>query len=304
MTPTGRLIRTHRRVGLLLVMLLMLATTSPAASPSAPDEPTFTIHATRDGGFESRPSGAVFILFIGTDARAGFEGERGDALHLVGVNPETGVATMLNLPRDLWVPMPGFGTKKITLAYLLGRDDLTARTVGQLVGVNISYVVSTDFAGFIGLVDDMGGVDVDVPLAMNDRLSGAVFEAGSRHMNGVQALAFSRNRMVPDGDLRRTEHQALLLLAALRKARAEAASPASSLRLIATMARRTRLTGGSWTDVYRLTRLALAIDPGTIRTVTVPSSIGFVGPEAVVFVRPEAEGLFADLRDDATLQNH
>lgn len=301
----GRGRAVHRllaHVVLAAVAVAALAVPLAAAAPTEP--PAFTIHSVRDSGFDARPGGPIFVLFVGTDARAGVEGERGDALHLIGVNPATGATTMINLPRDLWVGVPGHGTTKITMAYWFGRDALTAQTVSELVGVPISYVVSTDFAGFQGLVDDMGGIDVDVPFAMNEPISGAVFPAGPAHMTGGQALAFSRNRYVPNGDLLRTQHQALLMVTALGKARAEATSPASTLRLIGIMARRTRLQGGSWTDAYRMARLALSIDPASIRNVTVPARLGFAGPEAVVFLGPGAGELFADFRDDATLQSH
>lgn len=274
------------------------------ARPVASEQAAVTVTAVRDTGFEARPGGPVFVLLIGTDARAGFEGERGDALHVVGVNPVTAQATVLNIPRDAYVDVPGYGRNKITLAYLLGRDELTARAVSQLVGVPISYVVSVDFAGFQNLVDEMGGVDVHVPFAMFDRNSGADFPAGMRRMTGGEALAFARNRSIPDGDIRRSEHQGWMLLSALAQAKTEATSPASTLRLVGIMARHTRVQGGSWTDIYRLARLALSLDPAHVRNVTMPSRMGFAGREAVVFPGSGTAELFADFRDDGVLQAH
>lgn len=292
-----------RRVALLAAVVFgagLLAMVRPVSSQQA----AVTVTAVRNTAFESRPAGPLFVLFIGTDARAGFEGERGDAVHLVGVNPATGQATVLNLPRDVYVDVPGHGRNKLTIAYLLGRDELMARAVSQFVGVPIAYVVSVDFAGFQALVDEMGGVEVHVPFAMADRNSGAIFPAGPRRMTGGEALAFARNRNIPDGDIRRSEHQGWMLLSALAQARAEATSPVSTLRLVGIMARHTRIQGGSWTDVYRLARLALSLDPAAVRNVTMPSRIGFAGPEAVVFPGPGAGELFADFRDDGVLQAH
>lgn len=296
--------RRRLMAGVAVTVVALVAALVPVAGPVASEPGALTIRAVRDTAFEARPGGPLFVLFIGTDARAGFDGERGDALHLVGIDPGKRQATILNIPRDTYVDIPGHGRHKLTLAYLLGGDDLTVQTVSHLVGVPISYAVSTDFAGFKGLVDDMGGIDVHVPFAMDDRNSGAVFSEGPMHMTGSQALAFARNRAVPDGDIRRSEHQGWMLLSALAKAKAESTSPASTLRLIGIMARRTRMQGGSWTDVYRLARLALSLDIGAVRNVTMPSRIGFAGREAVVFPAPAAGSLFQDFRDDGVLQSH
>lgn len=264
------------------------------------------IHQVADGGHQplDRGSGAFFVLAVGNDRRPGLEGQRADALHLIGVNPVEHRATILNIPRDTYVGIPGHGNDKITLAYLVGGLQLQVQTVAGLTGAPISFVVEVDFTGFQALVDEMGGVPVTIPYAMRDANSGANFAAGPTSLGGGAALAFARNRGVPNGDISRTAHQGLLLLGGLQKARESVHSPVDFLRLVALISRHATVDGVGLRELAQLVALGLSIDPVNVRSVTMPSSVGFVGPAAVVFARPEAADLFADFRDDAILQRH
>lgn len=269
-----------------------------------PARAAITVHKVDSARFTVSPDKPVFILVMGNDGRPGDSITRGDALHLVAVNPGQGRGTILDIPRDTYVAIPGLGRDKINAAHAAGGPTLQAKAVGALVGVDIPFVVDTDFAGFMGMVDDMGGVDVDVPMAMNDRFSGAFFPQGLVHMDGFAALAFARNRQIDGGDFRRTEHQGLLLLAGLAKLRSENPSAADVLRHVSVFARHGRFDGIGLADLYRLGRLALSVDPNGVRNVVLPGSAGYAGAASVVFVAPDAEGLFADLRDDGVLQSH
>ncbi|MGH9277833.1 MAG: LCP family protein [Acidimicrobiales bacterium] len=247
----------------------------------------------------------VFVLVVGSDARPGQTSPaRGDALHLVGVNPATGQATILNIPRDTWIDVPDVGPDKINVGHYYGGPVLQAKAVAHLVGVDVPFVVSVGFEGFESIVDEMGGVDVDVPFAMNDGNSGARFEPGVNHMLGGEALAFSRNRYLEGGDFTRSHHQSLVIIAALAKLRGEGVSPANVRRWLSILVRHGTYDGVSATDLYRLGRLALSVDPAHVRTVTMPGIIGSTARQSVVFAAPEADGLFADFRDDAVLQSH
>ena len=106
---------------------------------------------TRTGGSDATPApGApVYVLVVGSDARLGETVARGDAIHVIGVDPASGRATMLDIPRDTGAAIPGHGTDKINAAMSLGGPELLAQTVGNLVGVRIPYVVTTDFDGFM-----------------------------------------------------------------------------------------------------------------------------------------------------------
>ena len=262
------------------------------------------IHKVDEAHFNAYPGQPVFVLIVGNDARPGDVVSRGDALHLVGVNPSTGQATILNIPRDTYVPIPGAGTDKINAAHAAGGPVLEARAVGQLVGVNIPWVISTGFQGLQDMVDELGGVDVNVPFRMADSDSGAFFDPGPNHFDGFAALAFSRDRHLDGGDFTRTQDQSLVILAGLAKLRSEGASAANTLRWLGVLLRHATFDGGSMTDLYNLARFALSIDPANVRSVTMPGTDGFVGDASVVFVGAGAPSLFADFRDDAILESH
>jgi len=282
-----------------LVMIAALVGLRPASA-------AFTIHKVDTARFTVSPDKPVFILVMGNDGRPGDVTTRGDALHLVGVNPGQHKATILDIPRDSFLPIPdqGGGRDKINAAHAIGGPALEARAVGSLVGVDVPFVVDTDFQGFTDMVNDLGGVDVDVPFAMNDPLSGAVFDKGVRHMDGGDALAFARNRHIDGGDFTRTGHQGDLLVAGLSKLRHEGAGAVSVLADMAVFARHGRLDGLGLGDAYRLGRLAVSLDPANVRNVVMPGAGGDAGGASVVFVDPGAASLFDDFRDDAILESH
>ena len=191
-------------------------------------------------------------------------------------------------------------TDKINAAMSTGGPELLAQTVGNLVGVRIPYVVTTNFDGFMGMVDGLGGVDVNVTQRNVDQYSGANFEVGPHHMNGTQALAFNRNRHgFPTGDLKRSENQGYFILETLRQLAGQRPGPAATLGLLANLGRHARLVGLGWADAYRLGRLGLSLDPANVRNVLIPVGSG-VGTRLAV--QPSARDLFADFADDAVLQ--
>lgn len=268
-------------------------------------QPALEVHKVDEGHFSPAPDQPVFFLALGLDGdRPGLVGDRADGIHLIGVNPGAGAGTMLNIPRDAFVAIPGHGQSRINDAYFYGGAGLAAETVERLTGVDVAFVLATRFGPFEAMVNELGGVDVDVPIAMKDSFSGADFPQGRVHMDGRAALAFSRNRHLPDGDLRRSEHQGLLILSALTKLRAENAGPTGVARYLAVLGRHVGMTGVSPAELYRLGRLGLTIDPAKVRSVTMPSRLGRAGAREVVFVGPGAPSLFADMRDDAVLQAH
>lgn len=262
------------------------------------------VHRVAEAHFNPGDGKPVFVLLIGNDARPGDDVSRGDALHLVGVNPATGQATILNIPRDTWTSIPGHGVDKINAAYSFGGPVAQARAVSAFVGVDIPWVISTGFDGLMGMVDDLGGVDVDVPFPMADADSGAFFDAGPNHFLGGEALAFSRNRHFEGGDFVRTANQTMIIVAALAKLRAAGPSGANTVKWLSVLLRHSTFDGGSVPDLYRLGRLALSIDPANVRSVTMPGVIGTAGSASVVFATSDAPPLFADFADDAVLQSH
>ena len=285
---------------------LALASILPARTAGG-SQPALEIHKVDEGHFSPAPDKPIFVLVLGLDGggdRPGVEGDRSDAIHLIGINPASGAGTMLNIPRDAWVAIPGHGQSRINDAYYYGGAGKAAETVEALTGADVTFVLATRFRPFEAMVDELGGVDVDVPIAMRDASSGADFPQGRVHMDGRAALAFSRNRHVPGGDVRRTEHQALFILSGLTKLRAENAGPTGVARYMAVLGRHVGITGVGLVDLYRLGRFALTIDPAKVRSVTMPAAGANVGGRSVLLVASAAPALFADLRDDAILQSH
>ncbi|MCU1380442.1 MAG: transcriptional attenuator, LytR family [Acidimicrobiales bacterium] len=246
----------------------------------------------------------VFVLLVGSDERAGLEGARGDALHVIGLNPGLNRATIIDIPRDTWVDVPGHGQGRINTAYQFGGPQLQAETVRRFTGAPISYVINTTFAGFKAMVDAIGGVNVQIPYPMDDKNSGAAFGPGLQRLNGSQALAFSRNRHIPDGDLMRTAHQGQLIIHALTDLRAKGTSGTDTLRYLDILYRNVRTVGIGPTDLFRLGRAALAIPPGNVRNFAMPARVGMQGKLSVVFAQPVARSVFADFADDGVLQQH
>ena len=252
---------------------------------------------------QSVPDKLVFILAAGSDARPGEDllATRADSIHLLCVNPATGQGTLLGFPRDSWVEIPGHGRGKINNALALGGPDLLAATVRRLTGLPVDYYVITGFRGLMSMVDELGGVDVLVDRRMNDRNSGARFQRGWHHMNGGQALAFSRNRTdVAEGDLSRSENQGVVMLSALAKMRAEVADDGGVARWFGVMLKHVKLNMPV-TRLPALGALARRLDPARVKNVVAPGRLGFTARQSVVFLTTEAARIFEDLRADAVI---
>ncbi len=169
---------------------------------------------------------------LGLDAREG-EGfiARSDAILVAHLDPEQNRLSMLSLPRDLWVTIPGAGEGKINSAFVIGEQvgegaSLAKETVGDAIGVTIDYVVVMDFTGFRSLVDALDGINIDVPTELYDPnfptedygYTIAHFLPGVQTMDGERALTYSRIRH-PDSDFQRMRRQEAVVLAIARKIR-------------------------------------------------------------------------------------
>ncbi|HEY4408590.1 MAG TPA: LCP family protein [Acidimicrobiia bacterium] len=249
------------------------------------------------------PTDLVWVLAIGSDARPGQDLRRtnGDSIHLIGVDPQTGVGTILGFPRDSWVAIPGHGTGKINSSLALGGPQLMAQTVRQLTGLPVDYYVLTGFEGFQKIVDELGGVNVHVDTKMNDNFSGAHFQPGWYDMNGGEALAYSRDRHdFANGDFTRSLDQGNVFLSSLAKLRAEVGDDGGLQRWIGVLLRHADLDSPPQ-QLLPLAALARRFDPAKITNVVVPGHGGTAGAASVVYLDPAAKQLFLDLRPDAAI---
>ena len=154
------------------------------------------------------PEEPVTILILGRDSRD-TESERGraDTIMLLYLDPEKATGSLLSIPRDTLVEIPGHGEDKINAAYAYGGEELMIKTIKEFIGAEINHYVTLDFQGFIDLVDAVGGVDITIDRPMVDPLSGANFSPGDHHLTGEQALAYTRNRATELGDIGRIQRQ-------------------------------------------------------------------------------------------------
>jgi LCP family protein required for cell wall assembly len=246
----------------------------------------------------------LFILAIGSDARPdqAVAGTRADSLHIIGVNARRNVASILGIPRDSYVPIPGAGSQKINASLFLGGPQLTVRTVEQLTGISFDGYTLVGFKGFRRLVTRIGGLEVRIPYPMSDAASGAHFRAGPAQLTGPRALAFARNRHdAPGGDFGRSLNQGSLIVAALRELREDFdKDPVTLFRWVAA-ARRYVQTNLSVDRVLDLMLAALSVEPGRIRNRVVSGGGGTVGGASVVHLGSSARAMFRDIRRDAML---
>ena len=147
----------------------------------------------------------LILLGIGGEGHEG--GDLTDSMLFVSLDLVGSTATMIPLPRDIWVPSLA---AKINTAYHYGQKDLVKTAVSEIMGLPVNYVVTLDFSGFVKAIDIVGGVDVEVDRSFDDyeypiagqenaepvsaRYEHIHFDAGLTHMDGSTALKFARSR--------------------------------------------------------------------------------------------------------------
>jgi LCP family protein required for cell wall assembly len=155
------------------------------------------------GNLPSLAEGDGVYLIVGSDSRENlpddlegsfgdFGGARADVIILAQV--ANGRRQLLSIPRDLKVDIPGEGTNKINAAYAFGGPDLLVETVAEATGIRPNHYLEVEFAGFAGIVDAVGGIELDIPYPARDAKSGLDIAAGTQTVDGATALAYARSR--------------------------------------------------------------------------------------------------------------
>ena len=159
------------------------------------------------------------IVVLGVDERDDDVG-RSDTLFVVMFDSKTKAASLLSVPRDTRVRIEGHGWDKINHAYAYGGHKLTQKTVEELLGIRINNYVMVDFKGFEGLVDAIGGIDIDVEKDMyyQDTWDGFTVDLkkGRQHLDGKTAIQYVRFRD-EEGDIGRIRRQQHFLMAVYDK---------------------------------------------------------------------------------------
>jgi LCP family protein required for cell wall assembly len=286
--------------GVLLACMVMAAWVG-VGLPLAKGETWFTIQQVppvAGASFTSgQPDQVQFFLAVGNDSRDPNGVGLGDAIHVIAVNPGAKAASIIDIPRDTDV-----GGGKINSILANGGLSQFTQTISNFVGVPIKFSITTNFAGFTDMVDEFGGIDVNVQEPMHDVDSGADFDPGLQKLNGPGALAFSRDRhSFSAGDISRTANQGYLIITALQNVQQRAVGAGGVLNLLGNLGRHVQMENVSFQELYRLSRLVLTIDPANIKNVVIPTGGGSgtnLTPGAGI------DGLFADFRDDGVLQSH
>jgi LCP family protein required for cell wall assembly len=152
--------------------------------------------------------GAV-TLIVGSDERTNdpTSGSRTDTIMLM-VDPLFGAPTLVSIPRDSWVEIPGEGNGKINSAFSIGGPQLLIETIELNTGLHVDHYMEIGFEGVVWLADAVGGVRLCIDFDVDDANSGLVMQAGCSVLEGQQALAFVRMRYSdPEGDLGRIARQ-------------------------------------------------------------------------------------------------
>lgn len=148
-------------------------------------------------------------LLIGSDKRPGESGnQRADTIMIVHVPAGRDRLTLIGIPRDSYVRIPGHGNNKINAAYAFGGPKLLIKTVEDLTKVRIDHFAALDFQGFVAMTEVIGGVDVYVARKVYDPMNKITWPQGQVHLQGEKALLFVRQRYnLPGGDFDRIKRQ-------------------------------------------------------------------------------------------------
>ena len=209
---TGVMIWEHRRPSL-----------SPSSEPQTMNDftPTESVTMATEAAvpttlpnYEAR---RVHFLLVGRDAHGPGENGRSDSMILCSVDTGAKRVTLISFLRDIYLRIPGHGSNRLNAAYSWGGAELLKQTLEENFGVTADVTLEIDFEGFQNVIDQLGGVDIDLTDEEADHLNnghGWTLHAGVNHLDGQQALAYSRIRYL-DSDFYRTERQRNVLTALL-----------------------------------------------------------------------------------------
>jgi LCP family protein required for cell wall assembly len=302
--------RPGRTIGIIVLILLVLL----GGTYFWIDTSLTRVEALTD--YPGRPAEAAGTnwLIVGSDSREGLTpaqkkklatgdaaGQRTDTMLIAHLPDNDTPATLLSLPRDSNVKIPGHGVSKINAAFALGGPKLLVQTVEQATGLRMDHYAEINFAGFADMVDAVGGVEMDIPKKMHDTVTGATIKAGHQTLDGAQALAFVRMRhsaATPRSDLDRIANQRKFIGALA----GEISSPGTFLNPFALFPLLSgvpdALTIDDGDHLYNLAGLGFAmggISDGDTITTTVPVTDG----SATQWDDTLSEQLFNALKTDA-----
>ena len=173
------------------------------------------------------------IVILGVDTRdmSNFSGSRTDSIIIVSINKKSGDIKLISVYRDSFLDIEGVGLDKVTHAFAYGGPERTINTLNRNLDLNITEFAALNFKTVAKVVDSVGGIDIDIRddeiSQMNTYLPETarylksdfeyITEAGMQHLDGVQAVTYSRIRHTEGGDYRRTERMRTVLTAVFKE---------------------------------------------------------------------------------------
>ena len=262
-------------------------------------------------GRPAQGSGQTWLI-TGSDSRQGLSkaemrklatgfnvgGQRSDTIMLLHLPAGGGRPVLISIPRDSYVPIPGYGDNKINAAFSIGGPALLARTVQNLTGLRIDHYMGIGFGGFVRVVNAIGGVRMCLKAPLVDPAAGLHLHKGCQVLNGAEALGFVRTRHnFPTEDLQRIQNQRLFLHALLTKMTSTGVliNPFESLPAASGVAG--TLTVDQGTNLYQLLKVAFALRNPITTTVPIANSNYLTqnAGDALLLNSAESAQLFKDL---------
>lgn len=257
----------------------------------------------------SNTSGTNWLL-VGSDSRTGLSEKdverlgtggdlgtvRTDTIMLMHL-PLRGKPTLVSIPRDSYVTVPGYGYDKVNAAFSIGGPQLLVETVEQNTGLHVDRYAEIGMGGLAGVVDAAGGVEICVAEPIDDPLANINLQPGCQEMDGPTALGYVRTRATAQGDLDRVARQREFMTTLVTRLLSPSVylNPFRMARLL--WVTPSLLTVNSDDHAWNLARIVIALRGG-LETETVPIG-GFTDTEVgnvVLWDDTAAEALFASLR--------
>lgn len=233
---------------------------------------------------------AMNILVMGADKRSTTSETygRSDTMMVIHVDPDANYMSILSLPRDMWVSIPGYGKDRLNVAYAAGGPKLTIKTIKNLTGININQFVEVDFQAFKDITDALGGIYVDVDrkyynvTTRKNNYEDIYIEPGYQLLNGTKALQYVRFRHDDAADIGRMNRQQRFLSAAREQAMGWDL-PFKLPGIIKGLFNNVN-TSLSGNDFLRLAYWGVKLDGNKIRQITVSGESAMVGDKSVLKV--------------------
>jgi LCP family protein required for cell wall assembly len=234
----------------------------------------------------SLPGKPLDILVLGSDRRAGqpYLGARSDTLLLVRLDPLTGSISMLSVPRDLLVTIPGYGPDKINAAYSLGGAKLSLEVVKQLLGVPVNDFIDINFDGFEQVINKLGGAYLMIDRGYHNDTAVTGYASidinpGYQRLDGAQALDWVRYRHDQNGDFTRIVRQQIFLREMKRElvGSATLSSLPRFLSAMSIISRNVTSDISSLGKLYRVAALAMSLNTNHIYQTHIDGSTPTIG---------------------------